>query len=435
MLMDLFFVISSFLISYSFTNELSKFGFLQSWKNFFLKRSFRIFPPLYVLVGFTIVLMSLTIQAAKQGINLGIMADGIPAMQSRLNNWWVDAFYISNYFTDRLHIHGWSLSMEEQFYIAMPLFIFLYAKYLKTKFGKILTLVLLLFLPILIRTYYYFYIPIENSEDYLYKVFHPIHTHFDSFLAGILLMEIIKIDKQTLAKYINPTKFFIVFLLTLALYICSFGFTYEENRFYFVVFRITNFTMLAFLITYGTIQGYFRYISKLLSNVLIVCFGKLSYGIYLIHMYVSAVVMIKIFDYVNFDNNGIYEIFMASIFSLLVSFLIALISYYIIEKPFIKVREWTQPKFNVTTQSFYFIESHPTEKKIVCFLITFLSFIPAYFMKLFLKSEFIPKNEVSSFIQIGLFLIPLLLNIYTLTKFRKLLITIWLEKKITKTNF
>jgi peptidoglycan/LPS O-acetylase OafA/YrhL len=91
---DLFFVISGFLISGLLFWEYKETGAI-SLKRFFIRRGFRIYPPYYV---FLLLTMPLTI--------------------GRLT--WADLTFMQSYFTG-FWGHGWSLSVEEHFYIILPL--------------------------------------------------------------------------------------------------------------------------------------------------------------------------------------------------------------------------------------------------------------------------------------------------------------------------
>ena len=98
-----FFVISGFLITSLLMDELSKTGTI-SLKQFYLRRTFRIFPPFYVFLA-AILLLALT----------GILS--VP---------WKDfvsaATYTMNFIGDRGWSlgHLWSLAVEEQFYLLWP---------------------------------------------------------------------------------------------------------------------------------------------------------------------------------------------------------------------------------------------------------------------------------------------------------------------------
>jgi peptidoglycan/LPS O-acetylase OafA/YrhL len=427
--MDLFFVMSSFLVTYSFSNEILKHSFQVSWKNFFIKRSLRIFPPFFVLLGIALLLMGGMIQAAKIGVNLGVLADGVPGLEIRFANWWADAFYISNYFSQRILIHGWSLSMEEQFYLGMPIFFLLYSKYCNTQFKKFATLFSLIFFQIALRFFYYFNVEMNSHEEYVQKVYHPIHTHFDSFLAGILLMEVVKLDKAIKEKYFSTRNFYLIFVPVFAFYLISFLFEFETHKMYTVVFRISFFALFSWLIVFGIIFGCFHKIRFIFNNPVVVGIGKLSYGVYLVHMLVSAIVMVKMLDHNEFELNTPFRLLFASIVSLFFCYLISLLSYYLIEKPFIKIREWSQPKFNIKTQSFYLVSSTEGERKIVSFLLTILCFVPFFFVKQFIKIDFIPKNSITNILLGLLFVLPILLNLYAMLKHRKLYFAYWIDQK------
>lgn len=428
-LMDLFFVISSFLVSYAFSNELKRLKFLSAWKNFFIKRSLRIFPPLYLLISFSIIIMGLTLQAAKQGANLGVMTSGLGKLEAELGNWWVDVFYISNYFPTRMLIHGWSLSMEEQFYIAMPLFFLFYTTFFKHTRSKFLFLLGFLILPIVIRIYYYYNIPMDTNEIYVQKIFHPIHTHFDSFIAGIMIMEIFRLHRDAKLTLNFKKWFYLLFIPATFLLLYSFTFEYESMKFYQTVFRISEFTLFSFLLVLGTVLGYFSFFKTFLTNLIIVSVGKLSYGIYLVHLYVSGFVMIKVYSYTDIQSNDSMSVFISSIYTLGISTILALFSYYFVEKPFLKIREWSQPKFNVQTQSFYRLAINLSEIKIVSWILTAISFLPFYLLKQFIKIGFVEKSFVSSTILFLLIALPILLNLYTLITKRSLFFIWFLQQK------
>ncbi|TGL57219.1 acyltransferase [Leptospira ognonensis] len=433
-LMDLFFVISSFLVSYAFSNELKKSNFLSAWKNFFFKRSLRIFPPLYLLISFSIIIMGLTLQAAKQGANLGVMTSGLGELEMKLSNWWVDVFYISNYFPVRMLIHGWSLSMEEQFYIAMPVFFLFYTTYIKRTKWKFLFLLGFLVLPIAVRTYYYFLIPMDSNEIYVQKIFHPIHTHFDSFIAGILLMEIFRLHKDSMLNVKFKKWFYLLFIPSTLLLIYSFTFKYESLKFYQTVFRISEFTLFSFLLVLGTVLGYFSYFKTMLTNILIVSVGKLSYGIYLVHLYVSGFVMIKVYSYTDIQSNDSISVLKSSIYTLGISTILALLSYYFVEKPFLKIREWSQPRFDVQTHTFYRIPINNSELRIVSWILTALSFVPFFIFKQFIKINFVEKSFLSSSILFLLITLPILFNLFTLITKRSLGFTWLFHAKFSVTS-
>ncbi len=99
---DLFFVLSGFLISGLLFAEYKRAGTINI-KRFWLRRGFKIYPPFYALVCFLAVVSLFRTGRVPRAL-LG------------------DALFVQNYLP---HItdHGWSLAVEEHFYIVLPLFL------------------------------------------------------------------------------------------------------------------------------------------------------------------------------------------------------------------------------------------------------------------------------------------------------------------------
>ena len=91
---DLFFVISGFLISGLLFAEYKATGAI-NFKQFFIRRGLKIYPPYYAFILLT-----------------------LPFSIGRVN--WADLTFMQSYFTG-FWGHGWSLSVEEHFYILLPL--------------------------------------------------------------------------------------------------------------------------------------------------------------------------------------------------------------------------------------------------------------------------------------------------------------------------
>ena len=104
---DLFFVVSGFVITSTLKSELKRNGKIEL-KNFYVRRFFRIVPPLAVMLVF--------------GLLVGgtrYLGDAFAALFSFMN--WVRGFTIRD---GNIFGHAWSLSIEEQFYVLWP-FIFI----------------------------------------------------------------------------------------------------------------------------------------------------------------------------------------------------------------------------------------------------------------------------------------------------------------------
>ncbi|WP_116811768.1 acyltransferase family protein [Steroidobacter cummioxidans] len=99
----IFFVISGFLITTLLLQEYARNGSI-SLRNFYVRRAFRIFPALYVFLLVTTVLGLL----GQTSIDIAHLP-------------FVAASFLSNYAEgQRIWDHTWSLSVEEQFYLLWP---------------------------------------------------------------------------------------------------------------------------------------------------------------------------------------------------------------------------------------------------------------------------------------------------------------------------
>ena len=116
---DVFFVISGFLIVGSLVREISNSGRLDLW-SFYERRIVRLLPAatlvLLVIVLGTVMLLP---QSRWQSISLDVIASGLQVQN------WNQAFSANSYAHATALVspvqHYWSLAVEEQFYIFMPI--------------------------------------------------------------------------------------------------------------------------------------------------------------------------------------------------------------------------------------------------------------------------------------------------------------------------
>lgn len=172
---DIFFVISGYLITSIILKELDLTGEL-SLRNFYIRRIRRILPALLfvMLISFFLAWKFL--------------------LPSRLidfsNSIFFSLTYISNIFFHFLgqeyaadsgllipFLHTWSLSVEEQYYIIIPVLIFIIHKYYK---NKILIFFILTSLISLLLAQW-------GSKNYPSETFYFLHTRFWELSAGSIM--------------------------------------------------------------------------------------------------------------------------------------------------------------------------------------------------------------------------------------------------------
>jgi peptidoglycan/LPS O-acetylase OafA/YrhL len=102
---DLFFVLSGFLISGLLYSEFKREGTISPLR-FYVRRGLKIYPSFYLMIGFTLVL----------GLFFGGSMSGTALLSELL-------FFQS--YSPGIWNHTWSLAVEEHFYIVLPLFFLL----------------------------------------------------------------------------------------------------------------------------------------------------------------------------------------------------------------------------------------------------------------------------------------------------------------------
>jgi peptidoglycan/LPS O-acetylase OafA/YrhL len=254
-----FFVLSGFLITWLLLKEHQKEGRI-SLKNFYIRRSLRIFPAYY---AFLLVSVSWDIFRSNPESRELIL----PAL-----------FYYVNYH-NALHGHSnsslghlWSLAVEEQFYLLWPvLFIFLMTR------GRdyALRFLLLSCLAVLIwRTYAFSVLNLGTS--YVYNAF---DTRFDNLAIGCGLAFLF--EKARFRRIADRlSQHFLMPLITLALLTVSLSIENPDYE-YGPAFTIDAALLTVFLIqvmrlSHGRVWGW-------LNNRLIVFLGVISYPTYLWH--------------------------------------------------------------------------------------------------------------------------------------------------------
>ena len=164
----LFFFLSGYLITSLMRDENERSGSVSLHK-FYLRRVFRIFPPLYI----TMALVTL----------LGVV--GMIPMLAGPNGWLSDALFLTNYaylWTKELGLNLplWSLDVEEHFYLLFPLFYIFVLRPRRPIIGVAIIAGVCL-LELMIRLY-----NVATISDILQNKYWT-HTRIDSILFGSAL--------------------------------------------------------------------------------------------------------------------------------------------------------------------------------------------------------------------------------------------------------
>jgi peptidoglycan/LPS O-acetylase OafA/YrhL len=326
----MFFVLSGFLITRILIQSKLKDDEIgrSHWfsvKQFIIRRSIRIFP-IYFLAIF--VLYALDVPPVRDTIL------------------WCLTYSTNIYIASKQHWMGtidhlWSLAVEEQYYLVFPyLILFLPTKnYQKVLIGMI-------FLSVILRIILF----LNGNEWMVQYVLMP--TCLDSFGLGGLLAYFFTFQKNTLFKELTSWKYLIAsfFLLIFSMY-----FTYEyqiisgkTHHFGNMVTERLAGSIFCFFLIAKAVCGYDGVIKLFLENSVISYLGRISYGLYLYHNFV--------YNYYHTPNTSIVIRFLHKIQRIIpsitqniafemiyffgITFVIATISWYCIEKPINNLKKY-----------------------------------------------------------------------------------------------
>ena len=276
---DLFFVLSGYLISSLIIKEYRKTGSLNLY-NFYIRRARRLLPAVYFMITVGLVVMVLFNEVLLRKSHLDAIFGYIYS-----SNWWY-IFHKLDYFdsfgAQSPFKHLWSLAIEEQFYMIFPLLFLLINRKKKSKDGtyklnkNFLYVVLGLILVSLIAHILLF--DINNIS----RIYFGTDTRSFSLLIGVVGAILYPMEK--LHAKVTPQQnimYSVVSLVSIATLITVMIYTSEYNTWlYRGGFLLVAILGLIVIISSGKQH---TLMSRLLSFKPVVFIGKISYSLYLWH--------------------------------------------------------------------------------------------------------------------------------------------------------
>ena len=307
---DIFFVISGYLISKIILNklEIGEFNIL----SFFMSRARRILPMLlFVLIIFSPLIFFL-LPSRMISVSESILTSLF--FVSNIFFYW-ESGYFGEAINLKPYIHLWSLSVEEQFYIIFPIYCILFYK--KNYF--LISLVSLFLIS--------FFLANILGPKFPNANFFLTPTRVWEILTGVFFMLFEKKKINLNSKFSNA-----ICLASLAAIILSFFYTDNLDN-------IPNFKLLPVIIGTGILIIYGEknnIIEKLICNRVLIFIGLISYSLYMLHQPILA--FNKILNF--FDESVITKILF---FILLI--LLSSITWKFIEQPFRNIKKISTKKF------------------------------------------------------------------------------------------
>lgn len=315
---DVFFVISGYLITRILLEEFHSNGTI-SISNFYLRRVRRIIPALlFCLIGSFFIALPIS-----GSVFFSEYIESFLAALFSVSNifFWQHAGYFSLDANFIPLLHTWTLGVEEQFYIIIPVLFFLTA-FLSRRGRKLVWFIA--FLSVVLSFLFCRYGGVLVSKDFLYYM---IPSRMWELGVGVIVAFILRRYKQKILckKLRNVLSLGCLCFLIYAFSEYGGGDFFAEQA----LFACVATAVLIIMMDKDTIAG------KLLSSRVFRFVGKISYSFYLWHYVLIFLLNCLVFKY-NITKN--LYVYFATFF---VTFILATLSWIYVETPYRRLKTWT----------------------------------------------------------------------------------------------
>lgn len=260
---DIFFVLSGYLITSLLLNELKATDRI-SFTRFFIRRALRLYPALLVMLGLVLLY---DVFFAKQGYMREVIFSGLYLMDYGM------AFNHVRTFTPLSHT--WSLAVEEHFYILWPpLLLWLWRRYPAAKLITFLTAGVCVSLA-------WFLLSAYCVDSWL-----NVYLRFDTRLTGLLLGCLLAACRSHGKKIPFTDEGLAVFAVLLGLWVVAAPHNLAYNAISAIPIVLASF--FAFFLIAKITQDQEWGVSKYLGSAIPAFIGKISYGVYLFHILITS---------------------------------------------------------------------------------------------------------------------------------------------------
>jgi peptidoglycan/LPS O-acetylase OafA/YrhL len=306
---DMFFALSGFLITTLLLEEWMVHGSI-SLRHFYLRRYYRLFPALAVLI---VVYVSYVLLFVNQGVGMRVRGAGFGL--AYIANW-VQAF--QRPFPDTEIGYLWTLGVEEQFYLIWPALLILL---LRRRLGLKGTAWVVLGMIVGLVVWKNFLISSGADPS---RIYFGTDTRFDQLLVGCLAgtLYVLRPKERGGSRWLT--------LATIGAGLFLLYRVFKRNPWTFWTLRITlTFVAIATVVViYSCVTDSFPLLRRLLSARWLVFIGTISYSLYLWH--VPADVLMR--DVVQLRT------WQLAVTEFALTFAAACASYYLVERTFLKRR-------------------------------------------------------------------------------------------------
>jgi peptidoglycan/LPS O-acetylase OafA/YrhL len=304
---DLFFVLSGFLITGILLDTKPTKGY---FKDFCVRRCLRIWPLYYSLMFFMFVILRFATPSEFRTV----VQQSAP--------WWAYMLFLQNFIMPvSTNAAGplaitWSLAIEEQYYLVWPLVVRLWSP---ANLRRVALAV------ICISPGLRYYLSLRHVNLYT-----NVFCRLDGLMAGAFLAVLVRSDKFDPPRYVRRAWLLLIIAALMAV-------VTEALSARWIVFSFSALASVSFL--YLAMFSEQKWLQTTMTNRFLIYTGTVSYGLYLLHKIPFGLV-----ETLHLDWNPLlpYPII------IITSYILATLSWVFIEKPFLNLKRFFDPKRSLT---------------------------------------------------------------------------------------
>jgi peptidoglycan/LPS O-acetylase OafA/YrhL len=309
---ELFFVLSGFLITYLLLTEEARTKKI-SIRSFYIRRILRIWPLYYFIVILAFFILP----------NMPLWNIPKYSVSFKLNFFFLYILFLPNIIYNSYGIiipyvsQAWSVGVEEQFYLIWPLLM----KFFKNKFMIFMSVIVIYILIKFIGFRFVKHFVFWNTYLQSFRLFWS-SFQIDCMAIGGLFSYLLFKNHKLLSFVFNKFVFGITLLLTFMLIYFSVNLSFFSQEIFSILFGIIIINLSA------NKNGLLLFENRLFNFL-----GKISYGLYMYHVIV-IVSCIQLFRYLDLLK---YHMMLLCV-CLLLTIILASLSYLIFEKQFLELK-------------------------------------------------------------------------------------------------